>query len=394
MIKVALIVERADIDLGGAERSIFELACQLSALGVKVTTLAAKGQADAENTRILCAEAPGKRTSLSDFEKALQQHLAKNQYDIIHTTLPFSFADIYQPRGGSFPEAVIRNAASYQNKFVSACKLLTHRLNKRRADLLDAEKRLCCSAGHTIIAALSEYVEDHFKRHYNIPQERISVIPNGVKIPGEPDPDRAGNLRSRILAMFGITEASEPAIFLFAANNFRLKGLKTLLDAIALLKKTDTKRPVFLVVAGSGRGVKYRMHARKLGIAKRIAFLGHLQNIRTALAVSDVAVLPSWYDPSSRFILEALASKKPVITTKFNGAAEMFTNNRHGMIIDDPADPNAMADALNFCADPENTKLFVDNIAGDNLQEKISIATHAQLMIKLYESVLQNRKTK
>ena len=272
--------------------------------------------------------------------------------------------------------------------------MITHRLNKRRADLLDAEKRLCGASGHAIIAALSEYVKEHFKRYYNIPQERISVIPNGVKIPGEVDPDQAGNLHSRILAMFDITESSEPAIFLFAANNFRLKGLKTLLDAIALLKKPDTKRPVYLVVAGSGRGAKYQMRARKLGIAKQITFLGHLQNIRTALSVSDVAVLPTWYDPSSRFILEALASKKPVITTRFNGAAEMFMNNRHGMIINDPADFNALADALNFCADPENIKLFVDNITADNLQEKISIATHAELMIKLYKSVLQNRETK
>lgn len=394
MIKLALIVERADIDLGGAERSLPELACQLSSLGVNVTTLAAKGQADAKNTRILCADTPGKRTPLADFEKALKQHLAQDQYDIIHSTLPFSFADVYQPRGGSFPENVIRNAASYQNKFISAWKLLTHRLNKRRADLLDAEKHLCCCSDHTVIAALSEYVKDHFKRHYNIPQERISVIPNGVKIPGEVDSNQAEELRNKILTMLGITETSKPAIFLFAANNFRLKGLKTLLNAIALLKKPETKRPVYLVVAGSGQNVKYQMRARKLGIAKKIAFLGHLKNILTALSVSDVAVLPTWYDPSSRFILEALASKKPVITTKFNGAAEMFTNNRHGIIIDDPADTNAMADALNFCADHENTKLFVDNITADNLPEKISIATHAELMIKLYESVLQNRKTK
>lgn len=394
MIKIALIVERADIDLGGAERSICELACQLSALGVEVTTLAAKGHGDAENIRALCGDTPGKRARLSDFEKALERHLAEEQYDIIHSTLPFSFADVYQPRGGSFPESLIRNAASYQNKFISAWKLFTHRLNKRRADLLDAEKRLCCSADHTIIAALSEYVKGHFKGHYNIPEERISVIPNGVKIPGEVDPDEAENLRSEILAKLGITEAYEPAIFLFAANNFRLKGLKTLLNAIALLKKTDTERSVYLVVAGSGRIAKYQMLARKLGIAKQIIFLGHVQNIRTALSVSDAAVLPTWYDPSSRFILEALASKKPVITTKFNGAAEMFTNDRHGIIVDDPADANAMADAMGFFADRENTKLFASNITEDGLQAKISIATHAKLMIKLYETILQNRKTK
>ena len=92
-----------------------------------------------KNINILCAERPGKRTSLADFEKVLINHLIENRYNIIHSTLPFDFADIYQPRGGSYPEAIIRNAASYQNRLISSYKLITHYANLRRSALLRAE---------------------------------------------------------------------------------------------------------------------------------------------------------------------------------------------------------------------------------------------------------------
>ena len=96
MIKTAVIIERADISLGGAERSIFELTSQLAQLGVDVTLLAATGQAKTKNVLVLCNDAESKRISLADFEVALKKHFEQNQYDIIHSTLPFDFADIYQ----------------------------------------------------------------------------------------------------------------------------------------------------------------------------------------------------------------------------------------------------------------------------------------------------------
>ncbi len=388
MIKTALIIERADIALGGAERSVFELASQLSLLDVKVTVLAAKGQTTAKNINILCAERPGKRTSLADFEKVLINHLIENRYDIIHSTLPFDFADIYQPRGGSYPEAIIRNAASYQNRLISSYKLITHYANLRRSALLRAEGQLCQDSGRTIVAAVSEYVKRQFKQHYDLCDERIVVIPNGVKPHKKINTEEADALRRQIFAALDITEADDPAKFLFVANNFRLKGLSGLIGAVALTSRRKTTRPIYLVVAGVGSSRKYRHLAKKLGVSDRIVFLGRLRHIQNALSISDVAVLPTWYDPCSRYILEALAAAKPVITTRYNGAAELFVNNRHGIVIDSPDDVEALAEAMSFYADPANVKQAANAIVEDNLREKISIGRHAKQMVELYQSIL------
>jgi UDP-glucose:(heptosyl)LPS alpha-1,3-glucosyltransferase len=389
MIKTALIIERADVALGGAERSVFELASQLSLSDVKVTVLAAKGEAQAKNIKILCADRGGRRASLAEFDRALRNHLIDNRYDIIHSTLPFGFADVYQPRGGTYPEAIIRNAASYQNPIVSWYKMATHYANVRRLALFRAEKELCNDCNRTIVAAVSEYVKRQFKEHYGLGDERITVVPNGIKIAREVHAEKAAELRRQIFVKLGITEAAMPVLFLFAANNFRLKGLANLIKALALAVNVKTARPIYLIVAGAGGSRKYRHLAKKLGVSERIVFLGRLRHIQNALSISDVAVLPSWYDPCSRFILEALAAAKPVITTPYNGAAELFEDKRHGLVIDRCDDARDLADAMRFYAEPANAKKAVEAINDDNLNEKISISRHAKQMVALYERILK-----
>ncbi len=392
MIKVALIIERADIRLGGAERSIFELAGQLTAAGLAVTVLAATGQMEAHNVKILCNDATSKRTPMSTFEEALQKHFVENQYDIIHSTLPLSFADIYQPRGGSYKEAMLQNAASYESSIVATCKRLTHFTNTKRTALLNAEQILCMGYEHITVAALSEYVKGHFKQHYNLPDSRIAVIPNAVKPRPEPDLHAVDALKSKMLNMFGLKQAAQPAIFLFAANNFRLKGLTPLLHALAYAVAEESERPIHLLIVGSGKQKKYRKLAEKLEIWDRVLFLGHLNNIHNAMAISTAAVLPTWYDPSSRFILEALSAAVPVITTRFNGAAEMYTGGRHGVTIDTPDDVDELADGLLFFSNSDNENEASSAILGDRLIENVSIARHAKQMIQLYRSIIKARR--
>ena len=109
------------------------------------------------------------------------------------------------------------------------------------------------------------------------------------------------------------------------------------------------------------------------------------------MSIIDVAVLPTFDYPSSRFILEALAAGKPVITTKYNGACDLVTDNRHGKIIDNPADAEALADVINFFNDTKNIENASQAIAEDNLREKISISRAARQLADVYESILQKK---
>ncbi|KPJ66166.1 MAG: hypothetical protein AMJ43_08935 [Coxiella sp. DG_40] len=385
--KVAIIIERADIVLGGAERSVFELSNALEALDLEVDILAAKGQTKAKHIQILCQRHPGRRCCYFSFTRALKKHLAENPYNIIHSVLPFNFADVYQPRGGCFAESILRNAASYQNRFVEYYKRMTAFANFRRTMLLRAEKKLCRKKYGPVIIALSEYVAEQFKHHYGVEPQRIVVIPNGIKIDKRIDRAKADKLRAQILAQLGLKEADNPVFFLFVANNFRLKGLAVLIKAMRLAAGNRSARRAYLIVAGSGKSHKYRRMAKKLNVHKKIIFLGAIRHIQNALSIVDVAILPTFYDPCSRYILEALAANKPVITTRFNGASEQFVDNRHGKIIDSPKDTRALAEAISYFTNTDNIQKASQAIISDNLKEKISISRVAEQLISVYKSI-------
>lgn len=386
-MKIALIIERIDIALGGAERSVSELASALSALGLEVDVLAAKGQANAKDIHILCQDTPGKRTCYFTFAKALKKHLSENHYDIIHSVLPFDFADVYQPRGGSFAEAVLRNAASYQSKIIEFYKRATAFANFRRTMLLRAERKLCKDSNGPVIVALSKYVAEQFKKHYGVGDDRIVVVPNGIKINKEIDTPRADNLRSQILAQLGLKGTDNSVFFLFVANNFRLKGLDCLIKAMRLVSQNVTGRKAYLIVAGNGSINGYRRLAEKLNVHRKIVFLGAVQHIQDALSMTDVAVLPTFYDPSSRYILEAIVAGKPVITTRFNGAVDLFVNDRHGRVIDSAENISALAQAISFFTDADNIRKASQAIVEDNLEEKISVSRVAERLMPVYESI-------
>ena len=390
--RVALIIERADIALGGAERSMFEVAEALSALGLRVDLLAAKGVSDADNVHVLCGDFPGKRVPLSVFGNAVQHHLARSDYDVVHSVLPFEFADLYQPRGGTYAESALRSAASYSNPLVRCWKRATASTNLRRSTLLRAERRLCHGSEGPLIGALSHYVADQFREHYATDPKRIVLTLNGVNVGPQIDPEAASSTRRRFTDHFGTKGIEEPILFLFAAHNFRLKGLRPLIQALQAACGTRTERPVGLIVAGANRNDDYLKLSKHLGVEEHVLFLGSVGQIRDLLPAIDVGVLPTFYDPSSRFILEALAAGRPVITTRFNGAIDHFTNNRHGIAIDAPDNISALANAIGHFTNNTNLQKASQAIREDDLVSKVSIRRVAREIHRLHQSIIKARK--
>ena len=129
-----------------------------------------------------------------------------------------------------------------------------------------------------------------------------------------------------------------------------------------------------------------------MGVEDRILFLGPVQDIGSILPAIDVGVLPTFYDPSSRFILEALAAGKPVITTQFNGATDHFTDGRHGKVIDSPDNIAALADAIRHYTSTANIERASQAIAEDNLRANISVRRVARDLLGLYESILTRKE--
>ena len=83
--------------------------------------------------------------------------------------------------------------------------------------------------------------------------------------------------------------------------------------------------------AGASAAVPAHGQARSAW-ATTVHFLGFHPDIRECYASSDFFVLPTYYDPCSLVVLEALACGLPVITTAQNGAGELMTDGREGYV--------------------------------------------------------------
>src|SRR5262249_46218963 len=67
---------------------------------------------------------------------------------------------------------------------------------------------------------------------------------------------------------------------------------------------------------------------------------------------ADFLVHPTFYDPCSLVVLEALACGLPVITSRYNGASELLAPPREGYVLADPHDHARLAGGLAQLCDP------------------------------------------
>jgi UDP-glucose:(heptosyl)LPS alpha-1,3-glucosyltransferase len=75
-------------------------------------------------------------------------------------------------------------------------------------------------------------------------------------------------------------------------------------------------------------------------------------DIRDVYAMADAFVQPTFYDPCSLAILEAAASGLAVVTSRFNGASELFCDGQSASIVADPEDEIEAARHIRALVDP------------------------------------------
>ncbi len=189
------------------------------------------------------------------------------------------------------------------------------------------------------------------RTYYDIPDERLHVIYNGVDLERF-HPERLAARRAAARQAFSLPDNA--LVFALVAHNFKLKGVAELIRAAALLNATE--QAFCVVIAGKASPRRYREMARKQGCHDRIRFTGPLEAVEDLYAAADVYVHPTWYDPCSLVVLEALAAGLPVITTRCNGASEIMTDGQDGFLLDTPADVVRLADRMGFFLEPHRAR--------------------------------------
>lgn len=386
-MKVALTIEQLDPSRGGAESSCAEMARLLvqSGLSVSVLTERARGiDETAFDVVDFNIRAAGSLPAAGVFARRAKAFLNNNAFDVVHAIMPVSDATVYQPRGGLIDETFRRNLArrSPVAAFVRRCV----GPNPKQRHLRCLERHLarrtnCC------FLAVSDYVARQFTEHLRLPDERMRVIYNGVDLERLRRPVEAEVVAhlKRVLKI-----KPDELVALFVANNLKLKGMGAILAAFASLRATDASfcDRLRLVVISSDNYWPYHKRIERAGLDGQIVFLGPATNMARLYALADFVIHPTWYDPCSRVVLEAMACGVPSITTEFNGAAEIIRRADCGMVIDDADRVDQLADATKVMLDRSRRQQYSENCG--KMDEAISMRRHVRELIALYEE-LQTR---
>jgi glycogen synthase len=167
------------------------------------------------------------------------------------------------------------------------------------------------------VVVCSHYMRGHVADIFDIEEDRISVIPNGID-PGDMRP--VGDLEA-LRAEFA---APQERLVLLVGRLVYEKGFQLALDALpGVIERVGNVR---FLVAGSGtHEQELKEQAERLGLLDHGAFLGWIGDdaLHSLYRIADLCVVPSIYEPFGFVALEAMASGCPCIVADTGGLREV-----------------------------------------------------------------------
>lgn len=385
-LKIAIVIERIETWRGGAETSTMELARQLLRRGHEVHIVTASRSPSPPDLVIHSVSTSTTLRPLrtAAFARKATALIEGETFDVVHSVVPLPSADYYQPRGGLLRETLERNVAMRATRSRRLFKRALARMSVKQQSLADLERDVFQPNGPSILA-VSQYVARQCEKHYGVKSPRVRVVFNGVSIHQEDAARRQADRRA-IRTQYRLSD--ETLVLLFVAHNLRLKGMDPLIAASERLVKTGVDDFVILVV-GRDNPVRYSQRVENLGLMRHVIFTGPTQRVGAFYHAADVSVHPTYYDPCSRVVLEALARGLPCVTTRFNGAAEVMTDGREGFVIDTPDSVDDLADRIAKLRSPDLRGTMSQRAM--ELRERISMVRHVDELEAVYRDSVGRR---
>jgi glycosyltransferase involved in cell wall biosynthesis len=234
------------------------------------------------------------------------------------------------------------------------------------------------------LVAVSPLVAAQLKSYFQ--REDVDVIRNAVDtLRFTPEVRVARRNASRQFLSY----AEDDLVLLLIGNDWKKKGLDTLLKALALLSDL----PLRLLVAGSDDPSFYRPLLDRLNLQDRVRFEKPSSDVLSFYAAADLYIGPSLEDAFNLPILEAMACGLPVIASANAGASEFIRDGETGLILRDPQDHLELASLIRRIQAENGLRLSMGAAASDYVMMNCSWDDNAERTRQLLESTLTSSKS-
>jgi len=311
------------------------------------------------------------------FAKAVEKHVQQVKYDVVYGLGKTWSQDIIR-LGFGLHETYLQQAHVYSRSPMQI-KLGRDRIVNKVE--LAIERKAFANPKLKKVITNSKMVAEDVKRRYQLPDDRIEVIYNGVDLERF-NPNNRIKYRNAIRSELGISD--QDFVLLYLGTNYGRKGLDRLLNAMPALVKQ--KPFIKLIVVGYGSRIdEFKQIAEKLGVSSNVIFAGGRRDTEALYSASDLFVLPTRFDPFANTTIEAMASGLPVITTIENGAHELITSRVEGEVLNDGDDEAQFSEVLNYWCDFDVASK--GGICARSLAEKHDIASKMSIIEVIIEGI-------
>ena len=204
-------------------------------------------------------------------------------------------------------------------------------------------RRYAAQPGRAVVVT-SDSLLSIFAATYPEAANMTSVITPGIDLPAGL-PEQADKLAAR--QQLGLPV--DQRCVLFVGNDFRKKGLQTLIEAMRSLQSDGLLHDTVLAVVGNSAQLpQFRQQVAQAGLAGRVSFLGGMADVSLAYRAADVLAHPTLEDTFAMVVLEAMSHGLPIVVSsvRYCGISSLLEDQFNALILDDPQDKTALATAL------------------------------------------------
>lgn len=227
------------------------------------------------------------------------------------------------------------------------------------------------------LTAVSEYLREETVRDFEVPRERIEVIPNFIDTT-QWRPDREPCHRS------ALAPGGEKIVM--HISNFRpVKRVEDVVEVFAAIARRVDARLVF--VGDGPERPRALDRAEELGVRPKVLFLGKHASVDELLACADLLLLPSANESFGLAALEAMSCGAPVVASNAGGIPEVVVQGETGFMFDVGA-VEEMADAGIRILSDDDLARRLSRTGRQVALERFSAASVVPRYERLYERVL------
>ncbi|MBU6143001.1 MAG: glycosyltransferase family 4 protein [Betaproteobacteria bacterium] len=346
------IIRRRYNPYGGAERFIERLIPRLAQRNIDTTILTEQWEKNSAEAKVITVPVSGmsRAARFRSFNSQVTAQLAQQSaqgsgFDLIQSHERILGADIYRLGDGVHAAWVSR-----MQKESSGLRAFWLGMDSFHRAVMQTESAMARDPNLHFVAN-SSLVQQELQDLLAVPEDRITLIPNGVDTQrfAPAMPSQKASARDELAQATGLVIAPESLVVAVVGSGFSRKGIFLLIEACARLKEC-----VLLICGKDKESAKAQSLIARLGAADRIALTGPLEDVRPLLWAADVFSLPSLYDPSSNAVLEALSCGVPVIVTQDVGMAWEVTDADAGLICERSV--ASLMQALRKCEDEDRLR--------------------------------------